>query len=265
MLFAPHHWPVWGKDRIHEHVSKMRDTFQYLHDQTLRLANRGYTMLEVAEMLKLPPELEANWASRGYYGSVNHNAKAVYNFYLGWFDGNPSTLHQLPPADASKRYLEFMGGADAVVEKARGTFDQGDYRWTAQVLNHVVLAEPDHRAARELLADTLEQLGYQSENAVWRNFYLSGAEELRHGVQKSPPGNTRSPDMVAAMSLDLFFDYLGVRLNGPKANGKRFVINFDFPDVQEQFVVRLENSVLTHTSGQQDDRRLHHHGCRVRC
>ena len=253
VLFAPHHWPVWGKDRIHEHVSKMRDTFQYLHDQSLRLANRGHTMIEVAEMMKLPPELEANWASRGYYGSVNHNTKAVYNFYLGWFDGNPSTLHQLPPADASKRYLEFMGGADAVVEKARGTFEQGDYRWTAQVLNHVVLAAPEHRAARELLADTLEQLGYQSENAVWRNFYLTGAQELRHGVQKSMPGNTRSPDMVAAMSLDLFFDFLGVRLNGPKANGQRLVINFEFPDVQEKYIVRLENSVLTHTKGQRDE------------
>ncbi|MBL9124242.1 MAG: MBL fold metallo-hydrolase [Planctomycetaceae bacterium] len=252
VLFAPHHWPVWGQDRIREHVTKMRDTYQYLHDQSLRLANRGYTMVEVAEMLRLPPELEANWASRGYYGSVNHNAKAVYNFYLGWFDGNPATLHELPPAVASKRYVEFMGGADSVVEKARRTFDGGDYRWTAQVLNHVVLAQPDHQPARGLLADTLEQLGYQSENAVWRNFYLTGAQELRQGVQKSAPGNTRSPDMVSAMSLDVFFDYLAIRLNGPKANGKRFVINFDFPDVGEKFVVRLENSVLTHSSGKRE-------------
>jgi alkyl sulfatase BDS1-like metallo-beta-lactamase superfamily hydrolase len=254
VLFAPHHWPVWGNERINEYVTKMRDTFKFIHDQALRLANHGYTMLEVAEMMKLPPELEANWASHGYYGSVNHNAKAVYNFYLGWFDGNPSTLHQLPPAEASKRYVEFMGGADAVIEKSRRTFEVGDYRWTAQVLNHVVLAEPGNQIARDLLADTLEQLGYQSENATWRNFYLSGAMELRYGVPDSVPANTRSPDMVAALTLDMFFDYLGLRLNAGKATGKRLVINFVFPDVKEQYAVRLENSVLTYQSDKQDEK-----------
>lgn len=251
VLFAPHHWPVWGQDRIREHVTKMRDTFKYIHDQTLRLANHGYTMVEIAEALKLPPELEANWASHGYYGSLNHNSKAVYNFYLGWFDGNPATLHPLPPVESSQRYLEFMGGADVVVDKARHTFDQGDYRWTAQVLNHVVLAEPAHQPARNLLADALEQLGYQSENAPWRNFYLSGASELRNGLQKSTPDNTRSTDMVAAMTLEMFFDFLGIRLNGPLANGQRLTINFDFPDVQQKYLVRLENSVLTYAPGQQ--------------
>lgn len=252
VLYMPHHWPVWGRERIRDHVAKMRDTFKFIHDQSLRLANAGYTMTEVAELLRLPPELEANWSSHGYYGSLNHNSKAVYNFYLGWFDGNPSTLHQLPPAEASKHYVEFMGGADAVIDKARGTFDKGEYRWTAQVLNHVVLAEPENQTARNLLADTLEQLGYQSENAIWRSFYLSGALELRRGVVPAGPAAARSPDVVAAMPLDMFFDYLAVRINSTKVKGKRITINFDFPDVGQKYALRLENSVLTYSADKQE-------------
>lgn len=249
--FAPHHWPVWGNKEIVDHIKKYRDTFKYIHDQVLRLANHGYTMVEIGEMVSLPPSLEANWASHGYYGSVNHNAKSVYNFHLGWFNANPATLNELPPAEAAKRYVEFMGGADAVLAKAKQSFDKGDYRWVAQVVNHVVLADPKNQAARILQADTLEQLGYQAENGTWRNFYLTGAMELRQGVRKMPVAVTASPDTVRAMTLDMFFDYLGVRLNGPAAAGKKATINMDFTDTKEKYVVTLENSVLNYSGGRQ--------------
>jgi alkyl sulfatase BDS1-like metallo-beta-lactamase superfamily hydrolase len=250
--FAPHHWPLWGSARIVEHLSKMRDTYKYLHDQTLRLANHGYTMIEIAEMMQLPTELEANWASRGYYGSVNHNTKAVYNFYLGWFNANPATLHELPPAEAAKRYIEYLGGADALLARARKDFEKGEYRWVAQVVNHVVLADPGNKPARELQADTLEQLGYQSESGPWRNFYLTGAMELRNGVnRKLQAPNSVSPDTVRAMSLDSFFDFLGVRLNGPKANGKKATINMDFTDTREKYLITLDNSVLNYSANRQ--------------
>jgi alkyl sulfatase BDS1-like metallo-beta-lactamase superfamily hydrolase len=244
VLFAPHHWPVWGKDRVNEHISTVRDTFKYIHDQTLRLANHGYTMVEIAEMIELPESLRHNWASRGYYGSLNHNAKAVYNFYLGWFDGNPATLHELPPADAARRYVDYMGGAEAVLAKARRDFEAGEYRWVAEVVSRVVFADPQNKPARALLADAFEQLGYQSENATWRNFYLRGAAELRNGVQKIAGFKGDRPEILRAMPLDQFFDCLAVRLNGPKAAGKKRAINVIVSDTNERFVLILENSVL---------------------
>jgi alkyl sulfatase BDS1-like metallo-beta-lactamase superfamily hydrolase len=252
VLFAPHHWPMWGNEAIVDHIKKYRDTFKYIHDQVLRLANHGFTMIEIAEMIQLPPNLEANWASRGYYGSVNHNAKAVYNFYLGWYNANPATLHELPPAEASKQYVEYMGGADAVLARARKQFEKGEYRWVAQVVNHVVLADPKNQEARNLQADTLEQLGYQAEAGTWRCCYLQGASELRHGIKKLPAAESASPDMVRAMSLDRFFDFLGVRLNGPSANGKKAVINMDFTDAKQKYVLTLENSVLNYFKDKQD-------------
>jgi alkyl sulfatase BDS1-like metallo-beta-lactamase superfamily hydrolase len=251
VLYAPHHWPVWGNDRIVDYLKKMRDTYKYLHDQTLRLANHGFTMTEIAEMIELPDILNKNWSSRGYYGSVNHDVKAVYNFYLGWFDANPATLHALPRGPASRKYVEYMGGAEAVLARARKDFDKGNYRWVAQVVNHVVLAEPENKEARALQADTLEQLGYQAECGTWRNFYLTGAAELRHGVKKLPAPKSTSPDMVKAMPLDLFLDYLGVRLNGPRADGKKIVVNMNFPDVKQKYLVTVENAVLNYTRGKQ--------------
>ena len=183
VVFAQHHWPTWGRERVRSSSSRsQRDAYKFLHDQVLRLANHGETMVEIAEQLDFPPELGDRWCNRSYYGSINHNAKAVYNLYLGWFDGNPSTLHPLPPVESSVRYVDYMGGADAVVARAREDVAAGEYRWAAQVLNHVVFADPTHTEARELLADVLEQLGYQTENGVWRNFYLTGAMELRQGV-----------------------------------------------------------------------------------
>jgi len=251
VMLNVHHWPVWGRERIVDRFKKQRNMYRYLHDQTLRLANQGYTMTEIGEMIELPASLAQEWYCRGYYGSVNHNVKAIYVKYLGWFDGNPAHLHPLPPVEAGKRYVEFMGGAAAVIKKARQYYDKGDYRWVAEVMNHVVFADPKNDPARELQAKALEQLGYQAESGPWRNFYLTGAQELRHGVAKGNTGTTASSDTIQAMPLDLFFDYLGVRLNGPKAAGKTITLNWNFTDTKEQYILALENGALNHTANRQ--------------
>lgn len=245
-----HHWPAWGNARVIEMLSKARDGYRFINDQTLRLANHGHTPVEIAEMIKFPKELEQHWALRSYYGTLNHNVKATYVKYLGWFDGNPANLHTLPPVEASKRYVEYMGGADETLKKAQQAFEKADYRWVAEVVNHVVFADPENRAARKLQADALEQLGYQAESGPWRNFYLSAAKELRDGV-KELPAPTVSPDSLGAMSLDLLFDYLGVRLNGPKAEGKKITLNLDFTDVNEKYILALENGALNHSIDKQ--------------
>jgi len=245
VVFAQHHWPTWGHDRAVAFLEHQRDAYKYLHDQTLRLANQGYTMLEIAELVEYPPGLGAHWCNRGYYGSVNHNVKAVYNWYLGFFDGNPSTLHQLPPVDAANRYVEYMGGADAVVARARESFEAGDYRWVAQVVNHVVFADPTYTAARELAADALEQLGYQTENGVWRNFYLSGAQELRGGVVRGPAPNPASGDTIDAMPVGTILDYLAVRLNAERARDVSISVNLVFSDAGTT-LVQVRDSVLNH-------------------
>ncbi len=251
VMLNVHHWPIWGRERLVDRLKKQRDMYRYLHDQTLRLANQGYTMTEIAEMIRLPESLEKEWYCRGYYGSVNHNVKGVYVKYLGWFDGNPANLHPLPPEEASKRYVEFMDGADAVIKKAQEYYDKAEYRWVAEVVNHVVFADPNNPAAKELQAKALEQLGYQAESGPWRNFYLTGAQELRHGIAKGDTGTTASPDTIRAMPLGLFFDYLGVRLNGPKAEGKTITLNWNFTDTKEQYVLALENSALNNTANKQ--------------
>ncbi|MDW9393082.1 alkyl sulfatase dimerization domain-containing protein [Sinorhizobium meliloti] len=253
IIFAQHHWPTWGNDNVKELLSKQRDLYRYINDQTLHMVNQGMTMREIAEAFKLPDSLAKFWANRGYYGSVYHDVAATYVLYLGWFDGNPSTLHELPPAEASKKYVEFMGGADAVLEKARKSYEQGEYRWVAQVANHVVFADPNNQDAKNLTADALEQLGYQAESGPWRNFYLTGAKELRDGVTELPTPNTASPDTVRAMSLDLFFDYLGVRLNSEKAGDTKLTFNFDFGEKDGKYLLQLENGVLNNTAGTQAD------------
>src|SRR3546814_511008 len=227
VVFAQHHWPTWGNAKVVELLEKQRDLYRFINDETLRLANQGYTMREIAEQIELPESLATFWANRGYYGSLYHDVAATYVLYLGWFDGNPATLNQLPPAEASKNYVAFMGGADAVLAKARESYAKGEYRWVAEVVNHVVFAEPDNQDARNLQADALEQLGYQAESGPWRNFYLTGAKELREGVTQLPTPNTASPDIVRSMTPEMFFDYLGVRLNGPKAAETEAVINVD--------------------------------------
>lgn len=246
VLFASHHWPTWGNAEIVDYLKKQRDVYKYLHDQTLRLANHGLTSREIAETIELPESLARTFAVRGYYGTVRHNAKAVYQHYFGWFDGNPANLDPLPPEQAGPRYVAFMGGRDALLEKARASYDDGDYRWVATVLNHLVFAEPDFAPARELLAAAYDQLGYQAESGPWRDFYLTGAKELRDGVSELPFETTGSSDIVSAMPSDLFFDALAVRLNGPDAAGERVVLNFTFTDLGENHVLWLENGVLHH-------------------
>lgn len=253
VLFAQHHWPTWGNDKIRELLTKQRDLYRYINDETLRMVNQGMTMREIAEQLELPESLATFWANRGYYGSLYHDVAATYVLYLGWFDGNPATLHELPPVEASKHYVEFMGGADTVLRKAKESYDKGDYRWVAEVVNHIVFADPSNQAAKDLQADALEQLGYQAESGPWRNFYLTGAQELRNGVAELPTPNTASPDTVRSMTLDLFFDYLGVRLNAPKAGDAKAKLNFDFGSSGGPYLVELENGVLNHTAGRQAD------------
>lgn len=251
VLFAPHHWPVWGNKNILHHLKMQRNLYRFINDQTLRLANHGYTMTQIAEMIQLPKSLSHYWSNRGYYGAMNHNIKATYVKYLGYFNGNPATLHILPPVEASKRYVEYMGGADAVLKKAREDYKKGNYRWVAQVVNNVVFANPNNQAARNLEADALEQLGYQAESGPWRNFYLSGAKELREGVKRLSAPKTASPDTIRAMSLDLLFDYLGVRLNSNKAGNQKIILNFNFPDTHQKYILELENGTLSHIAGVQ--------------
>ncbi len=246
VLFASHHWPTWGNASILEYLKKQRDAYKYIHDQTLRLANHGFTMLEIAEQIEFPKSLAETFANRGYYGTLSHNAKAVYQHYFGWYDANPANLNPLPPEDAAPRYIEFMGGADAVLEKAEASYAEGEYRWVAMVLNHLVFAEPENQRARSLLADAYDQLGYQAESGPWRDFYLTGALELRQGRQELPFEITSSIDVVSAMPTDLFFDALAVRLNGPEADGEDAILNFVFTDIGETHVLVLENAVLHH-------------------
>jgi len=219
VVFASHHWPRWGKDQVASYLGSQRDAYRYVHDQTMRLANHGLTPNEIAEELALPDGLADEFFNRGYYGTVSHNSKAVYQRHLGWFDANPAHLWPHPPEQGARRYVEFMGGAQAVLAKAQASFDQGDYRWVAEVVNHVVFADPANEEARFLQADALEQLGYQSESGPWRDFYLTGAQELRANgtALKGVRGNALGPALVRAMSVDLLFDLLGVRINGPRA------------------------------------------------
>jgi alkyl sulfatase BDS1-like metallo-beta-lactamase superfamily hydrolase len=246
VVFASHHWPVWGNDRVLDYLKKQRDAYRYLHDQTLRLANDGATPREIAETLELPESLARFFANRGYYGTVRHNAKAVYQNYFGWYDGNPANLDPLPPVDAAKRYVAAMGGADEVLRKGREAIEQGDERWAAELLNHLVFADPDDDAAREALASAYDQLGYRAESGPWRDVYLTAAYELRHGTQDSPIDPKTAGELLRHLPADRFFTAMATRLNGPDADGENLKINFVFTDLGETHVVTLENSVLHH-------------------
>lgn len=254
VLFASHYWPTWGNARIVSFLGAQRDMYRYLHDQTMRLANAGYTPLEIGEMMRLPDSLAKHWYCRSYYGTVYHDAVAQYNLRLGFFDGVPANLHRLPPVESGKHYVEFMGGADAVLHKAQAAYNKGDYRWVAEVVNHVVFADPQNVAAKHLLADTYEQLGYQAESASWRNFYLTGAMELRNGVHRVPLGSPQNPDTIRAMPLDLFLDYQGVRLNAERAAGKSILFNLVLTDTRENYVIGVENSALHYSKGRTSEK-----------
>ena len=252
VAFASHHWPTWGAERVVTFLSLQRDLYAYLHDQTLRMLNQGLVGAEIAEQMLLPPALEGAWNARGYYGSVSHNVKAIYQRYMGWFDGNPAHLWQHPPVEAAIRYVDFMGGADAVVAKARDSYQAGDLRWVAEVLNHVVFAEPTHAAARGLLADTYEQLGYGAENGTWRCFYLSGATELRSGSFGTPV-LTSSPDIIAQLSPEMLFDALAIRVDGPHAWDERLTIDVELTDSGAHYRLSLANGVLTYSTAEKAD------------
>jgi alkyl sulfatase BDS1-like metallo-beta-lactamase superfamily hydrolase len=254
LVFTSHHWPVWGAEAVRRYLSKQRDMYRYLHDQTLRLANHGLTPAEIAEDFQLPPSLALEWYNRSYYGSVSHNSKAVYQRYLGFFDGNPAHLHPLPPEDAGARYVELAGGAEALLDKARDAFERGEYRWVAQLVDHLVFSDPANATARELEADALEQLGYQTENATWRNFFLTGAQELRswRPADATTAGRTVGGGMLGAAGLEYVFDYLAVRLNGPAAEGRSCVVNLRITDSGEEAVLRVENCVLHGLVGHQE-------------
>jgi alkyl sulfatase BDS1-like metallo-beta-lactamase superfamily hydrolase len=224
-----------------------RDAYRYINDQTLRLANKGYTPVEIGEMIELPEELAHDWNLRGYYGTVNHNVKGTYVKYLGWFDGNPANLHKLPPEETAKRYVELMGGPQEVLEKAREAFDAGEYRWATEILNHLVFSDPKNKEARELQAQTMEQMGYQAESGSWRGHYLTGAQELRHGTPDIEVGGTATPDSVRAMNLSLLFNYLAMRIDGPKAAGTELLLNLVFTDTGERAVLELSNGSLSHS------------------
>jgi alkyl sulfatase BDS1-like metallo-beta-lactamase superfamily hydrolase len=232
VMFASHHWPRWGREQVASYLASQRDAYRYVHDQTMRLANHGLTPNEIAEVVTLPDGLGDEFFNHGYYGTVSHNSKAVYQRYLGWFDANPAHLWPLPPAAAAQRYVEFMGGAASVLEKAQASFDEGDYRWVAEVVNHLVFAEPENEEARYLQADALEQLGYQSESGPWRDFYLTGALELRANgtALKGVRGNALGPALVRAMTVELLIDLIGVRLNGPRAAQLDLEINLVVSD-----------------------------------
>lgn len=252
ICFASHHWPRFGSDDSRTFLEQQRDLYRWIHDQTMRLANHGLTPLEIAEELDLPDGLASEFHARGYYGTVNHNVKAVYQRYIGWFDGNPSHLHPHPPVEAARRYVDYMGGADAVVERARADFEAGDYRWVAQVLDHVVFADPEHRSARALLADALEQLGYQAESAPWRNFYLTGAQELRaDGLFDL--GTANLGGLAPAMTTEMLFDALAVRLVPERVGPERWTMNWQLEDRRERHVVGLSNRTLFHRPDAHDD------------
>jgi len=243
LQFACHHWPTWGREAVLEYLKSQRDLYKYIHDQTLRLANHGLTKEEIAEQVELPAALGRRFYNRGYYGSLHHDVCAVYVKYLGYFDGNPGTLHRHPPVAAGKRYVDFMGGAGAVLEKAADSFAEGDYRWVAEVVGHVVMADQENADARSLLADALEQLGYQAESAVWRNFYLSGALELRRD-KRTESAFRASEGMVRGIPLESIFKAMAVRLNGPAADGLVLRLNLNFTDLDRQYLLTIENSVL---------------------
>ncbi|MGD9544040.1 MAG: alkyl/aryl-sulfatase [Methylocystis sp.] len=245
--FQSHHWPLWGRDNILDYLKKQRDLYKYIHDQSVNLLNKGYTGVELSNMIRLPPELDKTWADRGYYGTLKHNSRAVYQRYMGFYDGNPTTLDQLPREEAAQKYVAYMGGAPAILKRARADFDKGEYRWVAEALTHAVFADPNNKDAKELLADAYEQMGYQAESGPWRAIYLQGAYELRNGVPDSGGLNTASADTIEAMPPEMTWDYLAVRLNGPKAVGKKLILNVEFTDLKKLYRLVVENGVLNYS------------------
>lgn len=249
VMFTQHTWPTWGNKQIIQQLENQRDEILFIHDQTLRLANMGYTPNEIANALKLPDELYRYGYVRGYYGTIRHNSKAVYQKYLGFYDGNPVNLDPLPESEAAAKIVEYMGGSTAIIEKAITDYAKGNYQWVATVMNYVVFADPDNKRARELEADALEQLGYQAEAATWRNEYLSAALELREAPHVNKTDSTISPDMAEAMTVTQFFDNMAIHLNPEKVKGVSMTASWVFTDLQQEYTTVLKNSVLRYKAG----------------
>ncbi|WP_236194762.1 alkyl/aryl-sulfatase [Pseudomonas glycinae] len=249
VYFGQHNWPIWGNERIREFITKHRDVYKYLHDQTVRLMNAGYTPNEIADKIQLPDSLASYFGTRGYYGDLRHNVKAIYQMYLGAYDGNPAHLNPLVPKESAKRYIELMGGNAKVVEAARVAYDKGEYRWVAELLDQAVLAKPDDTAAKELLARAYEQMGYQAESATWRNSYLTAAMELRNGP---PAKGVKRSDLIELMKqtpTERFLEAMAASLDGPAADGKHWTFNLVLTDTRESFVLWIENAVLHYRKG----------------
>ena len=248
VAFRSHHWPLWGQERIRKQLVAQRDSYRFIHDEAVHLANQGAKMGDVGNATYFPKGLANEFSTHGYYGTLSHNLRAVYNFYLGFYDGNPATLNPLPPVETSKRYVAAFGGVSVVMAKARAAFEAGDYRWAAELGNHAVMAEPENAAAHALQADILEQLGYQAESGVWRNEYLVAAQELRQGV-KPLRLSAQGPDMVRGMTLEMIFDFIAVRLNHQKVDGLNLGVQVNFTDSKDSYALELSNSVLNNTKG----------------
>ena len=244
LFFNSHHWPTWGHERIITQMQQQQDMYKFIHDQTMRLANIGYTPREIAERLKLPKTLAGNFHIRGYYGTLSHNSKAVYQHYFGWYDGNPTHLNPLPPEQSSLRYVEFMGGSEALLEKAAAYQAKGEYRWVGEVLNHLVFAEPDNIAAREMLAEAYRQMAYQAESGPWRDIYLSAALELIRGSVEVNNVAMSSKAFLEQVPLKEFIKALTVKLDAEKAEGVQLKINLLFSDSNTNFVLTVRNSVM---------------------
>ena len=252
VLFSVHEWPAWGRDTVRALMTNQRDSYRTIHDQSVRLINAGNTPSEVADQITLSAALEADLNSRGYYGAVKQNSRAIYQHYVGWYDGIPAHLDPLPPTDAATRYVQLMGGADQTVAAAQGAFDKGDYRWVAELLTQVVFAEPRHAGARALLAQAYDQLGYQAESAVWRNEYLSAAYELRHGPPTRGIDRARLTDMLNETPVERFLEAMAGNLNGPKAADVHLVLNLAFRDLRTTYVLNVERGVLHFRQGVTD-------------
>jgi alkyl sulfatase BDS1-like metallo-beta-lactamase superfamily hydrolase len=251
VMFAAHGVPRFGTEAIRDYLTKHRDAYKYLHDQTVKLMNNGLTAPEIAEQLELPAVLAQEWYNRGYYGTISHNSKAIYQRYLGWYDANPASLHALPPVAAGTHYVDAMGGADAVIAKADAAAKAGEYRWAAMLLNHVVFADEKNTKAKEMLAEVYTQLGYRAEAGTWRNIYLTGAQELRHGVVDQ--GLQRmSLSLVRATSTTMMLDFAAVRFNAEKAEGKSFSVNLKLTDMKENHLITVRNGVMIHEQVAED-------------
>lgn len=251
--FASHHWPTWGREAITHYLSEQRDLYAYLHDQTIRMINQGQTGIEIAESFVLPRTLQKAWHAQGYYGSVSHNVKAIYQRYMGWYDGNPAHLWEHPPIEAGQRYVACMGGAEAVVRMAKTYVENGDLRFAATLLSHAVFADSKNDEAKQALALVFEKLGHGAENGPWRNCYLTGADELR-GKLYPVSFDTSNDGMTAALSIDQLLISIAIRIDGPRAQEESFTIDLHFKDLNQHRRLIMSNGALIHRRGSEGDK-----------